>query len=126
MLAFLILLYIHLIFCLEEDDLMQNYLSKRKEISLKEQQNHIGNDLNLSYFESKTNEKLMKAKLEELDEAMLTGSFGPAKSFYLSKADIESSSVFQFIKKMPKGAALHTHHISLGSIKWIVSNLTYW
>ena len=27
---------------------------------------------------------------------------------------------------MPKGAALHTHHISLGSIKWIVANLTYW
>ena len=53
-------------------------------------------------------------------------SLGPSKSFYLSKTDIENSPVFQFIKKMPKGAALHTHHISLGSIKWIVSNLTYW
>ena len=27
---------------------------------------------------------------------------------------------------MPKGAALHTHHISLGSINWIITNLTYW
>lgn len=124
---FLILIFIQFTACLEQDELqMKEYLSKRKEISVKEQQNHIGNDLKLNYYESKANEKLMADKIQELDEAMLAGTFGPAKSFYLSKSDIEASSVFQFIKKMPKGAALHTHHISLGSIRWIVSNLTYW
>ena len=33
--------------------------------------------------------------------------------------------MFDFVS-LCKGAALHTHSISLGSIKWIVSNLTYW
>ncbi len=68
----------------------------------------------------------MEAKLQEIDEAVSTGEFGPSKSFFLSKASIESSKVFAFVQAMPKGAALHTHHISLGSIRWIVSNLTYW
>jgi hypothetical protein len=26
---------------------------------------------------------------------------------------------------MPKGAALHMHHISLGPIAWVIANLTY-
>ena len=108
------------------DDLMKRYLAQRKNILKEERNNHLGNNLTLAWYEIKANEKLMEDKLKELDEAMLTGDFGPSKSFYLSQTDIENSPVFQFIKKMPKGAALHTHHISLGSIKWIVSNLTYW
>ena len=108
------------------EDIMKNYLVQRENILKNEQKSHLGNDITLESHEIKVNKKLMEHKLIELDEAMLSGDFGPAKSFYLSKTDIEKSPVFQFIKKMPKGAALHTHHISLGSIKWIVSNLTYW
>ena len=108
------------------EDVMKNYLVQRENILKNEQKSHLGNDITLESHEIKVNKKLMEHKLKELDKAMLTGDFGPSKSFYLSKKDIESSAVFQFIKKMPKGAALHTHHISLGSIKWIVSNLTYW
>ena len=108
------------------EDIMKNYLVQRENILKNEQKSHLGNDITLESHEIKVNKKLMEHKLKELDEAMLTGDFGPSKSFYLSKTDIENSPVFQFIKKMPKGAALHTHHISLGSIKWIVSNLTYW
>ena len=105
---------------------MKNYLSQRNKLLKKEQENHLGSDMTLDGFEVKANKKLMEDKLKELDDAMLTGDFGPSKSFCLSKTNIENSQVFKFIKKMPKGAALHTHHISLGSIKWIVSNLTYW
>ena len=108
------------------EDIMENYLAQRKNILKKERNNHLGNNLTLTWYEIKANKKLMENKLKELDEAMSTGDFGPSKSFYLSQTNIEKSPVFQFIKKMPKGAALHTHHISLGSIKWIVSNLTYW
>ena len=108
------------------DNLVKDYLESRSRIFNIEHKTSLGQDLTLEWTELKVNSILIKEKIKELDEAMNSGDFGPAKSFYLSKPDIEKSPVFQFIKKMPKGAALHTHHISLGSIKWIVSNLTYW
>ena len=107
-------------------DLMKNYLQSRDQIFHLEKKYHLGSNIQLNENELKANNYLMAYKLRELDEAMLSGDFGPAKSFYLSKPDIESTEVFRFIKKMPKGAALHTHHISLGSINWIITNLTYW
>lgn len=106
--------------------LMKEYLTLRERLLFEEKASYLGQNLPLDWNELSANSVLMEHKLRELDEAMLTGDFGPAKSFYLSQPDIESSEVFHFIKEMPKGAALHTHHISLGSISWIVSNLTYW
>ena len=107
-------------------DLMKNYLRSRDQVFHLEKKYHLGSNTQLNWNELQANNYLMTHKLRELDEAMLSGDFGPAKSFYLSKPDIESTEVFRFIKKMPKGAALHTHHISLGSINWIITNLTYW
>ena len=67
----------------------------------------------------------MKNKILELDLSFEKADFAPAVSFFLSRDDIQNSEVFKFIREMPKGAALHTHHISLGPIPWVVSNLTY-
>ena len=67
----------------------------------------------------------MRSKIAELDASFERAEFAPARSFYLSKEDIENSDVFKFIRDMPKGAALHVHHISLGPIPWVVANLTY-
>ena len=99
---------------LSVSNLMKKYLSSRDQVFHLEKEYHLGQNLQLNWNELQANAYLMKHKLRELDEAMLTGEFGPAKSFYLSKEDIEDTRVFEFIKKMPKGAALHTHHISLG------------
>ena len=107
-------------------DTFSDYKTLRNKILNREFDQHLGQDLYLSEPEIKVNNILMIRKLQELDEAIKTGEFLPAKSFYLSKENIEKSKIYQFISKMPKGAALHTHSISLGSIKWIVSNLTYW
>ena len=67
----------------------------------------------------------MRSKILELDAAYEKAEFAPARSFFLSKEDILTSEVFKFIREMPKGAALHTHHISLGPIPWVIANLTY-
>ena len=69
----------------------------------------------------------MRYKIQELDAAFETSDveFPPSKSFFLSRANIQDSEVFKFIRQMPKGAALHTHHISLGPIQWVIKNLTY-
>ena len=107
-------------------DTFEDYKSLRSKILKTEFANHLGEDLILTETEQKVNEKLMLEKWKELDDAIQTGEFLPSKSFYLSKPEIEKSKVYQFIAQMPKGAALHTHSISLGSIKWMVSNLTYW
>ena len=33
--------------------------------------------------------------------------------------------VFSFLRGLPKGAALHTHDLSIASVAWVVSDLTY-
>ena len=119
----------YIIYCilhLVRADTFSHYKSLRQEILQTEFANHLGQELILTEPELKVNEKLMLEKWKELDDAIQNGEFLPAKSFYLSKPEIEKSKVYQFISQMPKGAALHTHSISLGSIKWMVSNLTYW
>ena len=59
------------------EDIMKNYLVQRENILKNEQKSHLGNDITLKSHEIKVNKKLMEHKLKELDEAMLTGDFGP-------------------------------------------------
>ncbi len=33
--------------------------------------------------------------------------------------------VFSFLRGMPKGAALHTHDLSIASASWVIAELTY-
>lgn len=45
--------------------------------------------------------------------------------FFKAKPLIDSSKVFQFLKKMPKGAVLHTHTSATVSSSWVVRNIFY-
>ncbi|XP_034234311.1 adenosine deaminase 2-like [Thrips palmi] len=51
--------------------------------------------------------------------------FPPAHSFFLMKPRIEQSRVFQFIKRMPKGAVLHAHDLSAANTDFIVKDVAY-
>ena len=98
----MILLFMLLLIVQTNCDLLSDYKTLRNKILNSEFDQHLGQDLYLSETEIKVNNILMIEKLQELDEAIKTGEFLPAKSFYLSKEDIEKSKVYQLISKMPK------------------------
>ncbi|XP_063605942.1 adenosine deaminase 2-like, partial [Penaeus indicus] len=87
----------------------------------------LGHSLKLTEAEIKANAVLMTSKAEEIGGAFENNlNFPPAKNFMTVIQDIEDSSVFQFISRMPKGAALHLHSSSMASVSWVVEELTYW
>ncbi|XP_013201175.2 adenosine deaminase 2-like [Amyelois transitella] len=75
-----------------------------------ESRNYVGGNLVLNEDEQKVNDILMKYKLEEIDDSFHNPQyFNFSKHYFTYKNDIDKSSVYQIIKKMPKGAALHIH-----------------
>lgn len=93
-----------------------------------EQALSLGSDLALDSLETQVNEILMAFKHQEYSDGLDTNGdyFGATRHFFHSKPYIESSNVFQIIKMLPKGAALHMHDFTVGSSDYIAYNLTYW
>ncbi|XP_069759809.1 adenosine deaminase 2-A [Narcine bancroftii] len=90
-----------------------------------EQFEFMGGNLLLTNKETKVNDILMKIKTKEIAEGMETGKFPPAMHFFSAKELIKQSTVFNILRKLPKGAALHLHDYALLNVDWLVKNATY-
>ncbi|XP_048728316.2 adenosine deaminase 2-like [Ostrea edulis] len=103
------------------------YIRARNEMIFAESNMRIGHDIVLNNQEQKVNQKLMKYKQLEINESRVQNGkpFPPSVSFLTGKPLVEKSQVFQMIKLMPKGAALHLHDCSMVDLKWLVKNATY-
>uniref|UniRef100_UPI00398EBE91 adenosine deaminase 2-A n=1 Tax=Pristiophorus japonicus TaxID=55135 RepID=UPI00398EBE91 len=84
-----------------------------------------GGNLLSTKKELQVNDLLKKVKIKEIADGMETGKFPPAMHFFRAKELIEKSTVFNIIRKMPKGAGLHLHEYALLSVDWLVKNATY-
>ncbi|XP_072915503.1 adenosine deaminase 2-A [Hemitrygon akajei] len=84
-----------------------------------------GGNLLSTTKEIKVNDILMKIKVEEVTEGTKAGKFPPAMHFFTAKELIEQSRVFNILRKLPKGAALHLHDYALLNVDWLVKNATY-
>nr|XP_027227968.1 adenosine deaminase 2-like [Penaeus vannamei] len=103
------------------------FWEQRNTMMEQEESDILGHSLKLTEAEMKANAQLMTSKAEEIGGAFENNlNFLPAKNFMTVINDIEASSVFQFISRMPKGAALHLHSSSMASVSWVVEELTYW
>ncbi|KAL1518151.1 hypothetical protein ABEB36_001820 [Hypothenemus hampei] len=72
------------------------------------------------------NAQLMSYKDKEIDSGLSDPNrFYASQSFFKSKIHIDESKVFELIRKLPKGASLHSHSTALVSINYIFNNLTY-
>ncbi|XP_053599983.1 adenosine deaminase 2-like [Plodia interpunctella] len=90
------------------DDLLTSDFKEK--LIAEELQHYTGVNLELSNEEQKVNDILMKYKFKEIDETFIHHSpLDFSKHYFTYKHYIEKSPVFQIIKKMPKGAALHIH-----------------
>ncbi|XP_035140609.1 adenosine deaminase 2 isoform X4 [Callithrix jacchus] len=97
----------------------------REHLLTKEKMMQLGGQLVLNIKEERANEKLMTLKVTEMKEAMKTLLFPPSMHFFRAKHLIDRSQVFNILRMMPKGAALHLHDIGIVTMDWLVRNVTY-
>ncbi|XP_065362192.1 adenosine deaminase 2 [Calliphora vicina] len=85
-----------------------------------------GGRLHLNSRESKVDDIFLKYKYDELSRGFRDPDKNAAgMHFFKAKPLIDSSKVFQFLQKMPKGAVLHTHTSATVSSAWVVRNIFY-
>ena len=83
-----------------------DYLARRLSALTQEANEFLGSNLTLSENEQQVNNKLMSLKQQEINSSVSSNIFLPSMHFFHSKPYIESSKVFWFLRKMPKG--MHT------------------
>ncbi|KAK8726614.1 hypothetical protein OTU49_009952, partial [Cherax quadricarinatus] len=105
---------------------VEEFVKQREMLLAQEQTAILGQDQVLTLEEQVVNERIMTAKMKEMNEGFETLDFLPSKNFLLAKKEIEASEVFKIIREIPKGAALHLHDTALASAGWVVEEITYW
>ncbi|XP_059161942.1 adenosine deaminase AGSA-like [Physella acuta] len=102
------------------------YMNMRNSLISEDENTRIGSQLNLTEEEKLANAVFMKEKRTMIDESRDTPSlFLPTASFYRSKQYIQQTKLYKLIQKMPKGAVLHIHDLSMVCVDWVVNNATY-
>lgn len=104
----------------------EDYLQERCKLLIKEQSEFFGRDLELNLEEIRANRILLEKKHEELQHGYINEStFLPSIHFFQAKEKIDKSEVFSIIRKIPKGASLHTHSSAGASVDFMIQNITY-
>ncbi|XP_029455711.1 adenosine deaminase 2 [Rhinatrema bivittatum] len=114
-----------LLFCLVSMCYLMPLTKDREAVINKEEFLRTGGNVILDMREKQVNQKLMSIKVAEITEALRTGQFPPSMHFFRAKDLIEQSAIFNILKKMPKGAALHLHDFGILGVDWLVKNVTY-
>lgn len=96
----------------------------RKAVLQVEDIQSTGGRLCLNDLELKVNDIFLKYKSDELARPLPDRNTAHLH-FFLAKPLIDSNKVFQFLQKMPKGAALHTHSLGSVSSEGFIKNITY-
>ncbi|KAK2584714.1 hypothetical protein KPH14_007047 [Odynerus spinipes] len=115
-----------ILFCYTTNAAPYDYWTLRAQILSNEQRRMLGSHLDFEHGERVANNILMTIKRAEFEKAFQNASlFLPARNFLEAKEDIEQSEVFKIIRKMPKGAVLHSHDTAMVSADWIFWNVTF-
>ncbi|XP_055643471.1 adenosine deaminase 2-like [Toxorhynchites rutilus septentrionalis] len=90
-----------------------------------QEQHFLGASLILTNEEKIVNSHIMKLKRFELEEGFKNDfDLIPARHFFEKLEQLNSSKLFQLIRRIPKGAVLHIHDSSMGSTDLLI-NATY-
>ncbi|KAL5282665.1 CECR1.2 family protein [Megaselia abdita] len=103
-----------------------SYENVRNSIMNAEEGIALGGRIMLNEKEETVNRILMETKKLELGQGLRNEKKNAAgMHFFKAKHLIDQSKVFEFIKRMPKGATLHAHNTAQVSSEWIIQNVTY-
>ncbi|KAJ8925011.1 hypothetical protein NQ315_001176 [Exocentrus adspersus] len=104
---------------------LADYWQDRSDLIKKDRSTALGASLTLSSYEQQADDILMRYKLREYDEGLVNPSrFLASQHFFNARKAVEQSEVFKFIRKLPKGALLHTHFKAMVSEDYLF-NVTY-
>jgi adenosine deaminase CECR1 len=99
------------------------YLERREHILATMRAQSFCADIKLSPAETNVDGMLSQVRSNETFRLMTAGKFPPARMFFEAKADIEQSSLFPVLRRMPKGALLHVHESSSGRCEFVLTNI---
>lgn len=85
---------------------VEDYLTVRNKLQVKESMRFLGANLVLTGREQFVNNMLMAVKQREFQQSADNLHFIPAMHFFHSKPLMLESQVFQFIRQMPKGVLI--------------------
>ncbi|XP_072934306.1 adenosine deaminase 2-like [Epargyreus clarus] len=104
---------------------IDDYSIQRKKLIDEELDAQVGGKILLNEEESIANRILMRWKQQEIRDSFNSpGRFNLSNHYFKYKNQIPESKVYQIIKKMPKGAALHVHSSLMLSVDRLME-LTY-
>jgi adenosine deaminase CECR1 len=103
----------------------QSYWEKRNAVMASQHQRFFSADVSLSAEEQRADDFLETLRAKETAPYQTNGQYPPTRQFFDVKSEIERSETFRFLRKMPKGGALHLHWPAIGPVSWIISNATY-
>ncbi|XP_023942037.2 adenosine deaminase 2-like [Bicyclus anynana] len=87
-----------------------DYAMERANLLAEESELQVGGNIRLTDEENKANDILMRYKHDEVDDSFNNPNhFNFSRHYFTYKNDIIDSKVYQIIRRMPKGAALHVH-----------------
>ncbi|XP_047999194.1 adenosine deaminase 2-like [Leguminivora glycinivorella] len=105
--------------------IINDYTHNRADLLELELHESVGGKLHLSDKEQAANAILMRLKEKELDHSFNNPQFfNFSRPYFTYKDDMKHSKVYQLIRRMPKGAALHVHSSLMLDADYLVS-LTY-
>uniref|UniRef100_U5ESN9 Adenosine deaminase n=1 Tax=Corethrella appendiculata TaxID=1370023 RepID=U5ESN9_9DIPT len=104
--------------------LAEEYNETRENFFRDQLSRELGYDVKLSADEQKVNNFIMKLKRDEIEKGIQTPfQFLPSRHIFEVLQQINSSKLFKFIRKLPKGGILHAHDTALCSADYIVTLL---
>ncbi len=98
----------------------KQYLEERQKLMRQDSQLYFDYAISLSEKEQRLNQQLVKLQQQMLQTYKDQHFFPPARNFYQSKAHIEGTKLFEFIKAFPKGGMLHLHSGAMGDADWMI------
>lgn len=99
----------------------ETYFRERQELLRLETEFSLEDEAALSEAELAADAVLMKIKAPEMERE----PFLPAEHFFDAAEPIRASPLFDALRRMPKGAVLHTHVDSNVDLEWLIEFATY-
>lgn len=102
------------------------YLRKRAELIELERKRSLGYDLELTANEQTVNGIIMAAKMDEYKNSFNDpDTFNPSRHIFHILNQVNTSKLFNYLLKMPKGAILHAHDTALMASADFLVSFTY-
>jgi adenosine deaminase CECR1 len=93
---------------------MENYLKQRQQLVNENNKLRFDYNIKLSEKEIIVNKILKELIKKEQKTKKLT------QNFFERKSEVESSTLYKILKKMPKGAILHGHYLALVDVSKVI------